>query len=339
MGNAVDASWPGRFVISLDFELHWGVRDRWRVDEYRANLDGVWEVVPRTLELFARHDVRATWATVGFLMAEDRDELLAHVPDERPRYADPRLDPYAELLGLGTGERDDPHHFAPSLVRRIAETPGQEIGTHTFSHYYALEPEQSSAAFAADLDAAIALARLRGHAITSIVFPRNQCEAGAVAICRERGLTAFRGTERAWHRRPRRGYPSPLPARALNLLDSYVTVGSHHLADAADHGGIVDVPASRYLRPWSGARARLEPQRLRRIRTAMTAAARRGRIFHLWWHPHDFGARPDENLAVLASVLEHFAALRAEHGMQPATMRDVAEACLTPDARAADTSS
>jgi peptidoglycan/xylan/chitin deacetylase (PgdA/CDA1 family) len=315
-------------VISLDFELHWGVRDRWPVAEYRENLLGVWEVVPRTLELFARHEVRATWATVGFLMAEDRDELLAHLPERRPAYADPGLDPYAALGELGHDERDDPYHYAPSLVARVAETPGQEIGTHTFSHYYALEPAISDAAFGADLDAALALAARRGLTLTSIVFPRNQVAPGALRVCRERGLTAFRGTERAWHRRPRTGATAPAAARALNLLDSYVPVGTHHLARAAVVDGMVDVPGTRYLRPWSASRSALEPVRLQRIRTAMTKAARTGQIFHLWWHPHDFGARPDENLAALEQVLGHFARLRAEHGFVSASMRDVAEETL-----------
>lgn len=315
-------------MISLDFELHWGVRDRWSVAEYRENLLGVWDVVPRMLELFERHGIRATWATVGFLMAEDRDELLAHLPERRPAYADPRLDPYAVLSELGHDERDDPYHYAPSLVRRVAETPGQEIGTHTFSHFYALEPEISDAALGADLDAAIALAARRGLALTSIVFPRNQVTPGAVRVSRERGLTAFRGTERAWYRRPRTGAVAPLPARALNLLDSYVPVGTHHLARPADVGGIIDVPATRYLRPWRPARAALEPLRLRRIHSAMTSAARTARLFHLWWHPHDFGARRDESLAALERVLEHFGRLRDEHGFASLHMRDVAEARL-----------
>ena len=41
--------------------------------------------------------------------------------------------------------------FAPDLIRRIKETPGQEIGTHTYSHYYCLEPGQGIESFNADL--------------------------------------------------------------------------------------------------------------------------------------------------------------------------------------------
>ena len=56
----------------------------------------------------------------------------------------------------------------------------------------------------------------------------------------------------------------------------------------------------------------------------METAARSGRTFHLWWHPHNFGARTEQNLAVLETVLRTFEALRDEHGMESRTMAEVA---------------
>ena len=64
----------GALVISLDFELHWGVRDKRPVDgPYRENLLGAREAIPRMLDLFEEFGVAATWATVGFLFAKNRD--------------------------------------------------------------------------------------------------------------------------------------------------------------------------------------------------------------------------------------------------------------------------
>src|SRR5690606_35067847 len=120
-------------------ELHWGVRDHQPPDgPYRPALLGAREAVLRTLDLFARYDVAATWATVGFLFARSRDELRRYTPALRPHYADGRLDPYDEPVG--EGEHDDPIHYAPSLIARIRETPRQELATHTFSHYYCGDP-------------------------------------------------------------------------------------------------------------------------------------------------------------------------------------------------------
>ena len=164
---------PGAIVVSLDFELHWGVRDRRSATgPYAENLRGARQAVPRILELFQEFGVAATWATVGLLFARSREEARAYWPRERPGYADARLDPYREVVG--EGEADDPFHYAPSLISLIQTGPRQEIATHTFSHYYCLEPGQGREAFSADIASAVAIARDRGIDITSIVFPRNQ---------------------------------------------------------------------------------------------------------------------------------------------------------------------
>jgi hypothetical protein len=79
----------GALVISLDFELHWGVRDKSAPDgPYRENLLGARKAIPRILDLFEEFDVAATWATVGFLFAESRREREEFSPVVRPQYTD-----------------------------------------------------------------------------------------------------------------------------------------------------------------------------------------------------------------------------------------------------------
>src|SRR5713226_8091072 len=57
----------GAFVISLDFELLWGVRDNRTIADYGANILGGREVIPALLDLFAERNIACTWATVGLL--------------------------------------------------------------------------------------------------------------------------------------------------------------------------------------------------------------------------------------------------------------------------------
>lgn len=123
----------GQFVISLDFELLWGVRDHSDKQTYGQNVLGARIAVPRMLDLFVRNNIRATWATVGFLFCETKDELIAALPEERPAYANKRLSNYAYLDEVGKDERSDPYYFAASLIGAIRQAPGQEIGTHTMS--------------------------------------------------------------------------------------------------------------------------------------------------------------------------------------------------------------
>ena len=303
----------------------WGAKDKWTRDGYGRNILGEREAIPRMLDAFARHGVRATWATVGVLFCESKDELIAWAPAERPRYADQSYSSYAYLDQVGGTEREDPYHFAPTLLSKVRATPGQEIATHTFSHFYTLEDGGSLAEFRADLDAALAIAADRKVEVSSIVFPRNQYSDAHLRVCREAGLSAFRGNESAWIYRPAASRRQSLARRIGRLADSYVDLtGSATTWPQAPVEGLWDIAASRFLRPFSPAVARFDRMKLQRIRRAMTAAARHGEIFHLWWHPHNFGAHIDENLRFLEAILESFARLRDELGLRSMTMAETA---------------
>ena len=313
---------PGRFVISFDFELFWGVRDSTTLARYGKNILGVRDAVPRLLDLFEKYGVRSTWGTVGFLFFDDKDELLAHLPDIRPRYANPRLSPYAAIPDIGENERSDPYHFGLSLIRRIMSCPEQEIGTHTFSHYYCLEPGQDESAFRADLEAAQRAARRLGISLRSITFPRHQINY--LRTCREAGLIAFRGQPRAWMHDPnQRNMPA---RRALRLADAYLNLsGDNTRYTARTASGMIDVPASRFLRPFAPRLRPFEGLRFRRIAAGMRQAATDGGIYHLWWHPHNFGIHLEDNLAMLCKILDTFRELALEHGMQANSMAEIAD--------------
>ena len=48
----------------------------------------------------------------------------------------------------------------------------------------------------------------------------------------------------------------------------------------------------------------------RRILADMTYAAEHGLVYHLWWHPHNFGAYLEQNLASLRKILDCFRIMR-----------------------------
>jgi hypothetical protein len=318
---------PGTFIVSLDFELHWGIRDVKTVEQYRENLIGVRRAVPAMLATFAEYDIHATWATVGFLFFSRRNELLRALPRELPQYDDPRLTPYAEIRTIGQDEDEDPFHFARGLLEQIRSNPAQEIGTHTFSHYYCLEPRQSIAAFRADLQAAMAAAVDFGVVLKSIVFPRNQYDDAHLRICGEVGLKAFRGNPRSWRYRPRPLADETRWIRAARLIDSYCNLSSHNCYSLAETAGDVpmNLPASRFLRPYAAKLATAQALRERRIKDDLTYAGRQGLAYHLWWHPHNFGAHLEENIGMLRRILDHFRGLRELYGMQS---RNMAESTL-----------
>ncbi len=311
----------GVLLISLDFELHWGVHDLLSLDDYRDHLLGVRRVVPALLELFDEFSIHATWATVGLLFFQTREELMSSLPAERPQYTNARLSPYPLLHTLGNDETEDPFHYASSLIEMIRSHPHQEIGSHTFSHYYCLEKGQTAASFRADLAAAIAAARQRGVVLESFVFPRNYFNPEYMGICREMGIRAYRGNPPSWMYRP----DESLAGKAARFLDTYVNLSGHSTyAPGADTSLPINLPASRFLRPCSRRLAMLEGLRLRRIENSLEHAARERRTYHLWWHPHNFGANTDQNLAFLRRVLACYARLRDRFGMESLNMGEMA---------------
>ena len=317
----------GAFVISLDFELHWGVRDKHGPDSpYRQNLLAARDVVTKLLTLFERYDIAATWATVGFLFAETKSELEAAKPVTRPAYRDRSLDPYIELVG--DDEASDPIHYAGSLVRRIAAAPRQELATHTYSHFYCLEGGATGEAFEADLRAAGEMARLHDVTLRSIVFPRNQHRPEYERVLLDSGITSFRGNPPTWTWGESADESVRSPAkRAGRLTDAYLPITGHGTVgweDVLQPNGLANVRASLPLRPWSQKLKVLEPLRRRRIARALKHAAKRDKIFHLWWHPHNFGGHPEQNLKFLQNVLDDFAKLRDKHGIESLTMAEVA---------------
>lgn len=305
----------GAFVISLDFEQYWGMRDHVPLESYQENLLGARLAVPALLKLFAEHAIHATWATVGFLFFESREELMRSIPRIKPQYTNTALSPYPHLGMIGKNEKDDPFHFAPSLVRKIAKTPGQEIATHTLSHYYALESGQTVEAFKADLKMAIEVGRRFGVEIKSLVFPKNQVNPDYLDACREAGITSYRGDY--------------IPSDRIKLV-RLATLENLTTFERIASGFPFNIQGSLFFPPFAGGlsnRVRDELQ-IRRIFYELAHAAKHGQVFHLWWHPDNFGANLAENLARLRRVLVRYESLRARYGMENPTMGELADRLL-----------
>lgn len=315
----------GQFVISLDFELYWGVRDKRKIQDYGPALAKVHEIVPDTLKLFREYGIQATFATVGLLFAKDKDEMIAYSPDLKPNYKDRNLSPYTDgFILVKDRAEEDPYHYALSLIEMIArDYPEHEIGTHTFSHYYCQEPGQNVAEFRADLVAAIAIARAKGIELSSLVFPRNQYNPEYLEVCRELDILSYRGNERAWYFAPDSQEGTSLKKKIYRTLDCYINLSGHNsykLADSASEKPY-NIPSSRFLRPYMPkGGALVEYLKLKRIKDSMTYAAKNGLLYHLWWHPHNFGSNTIKNMDALQSILGHYKKLNLRYGFESSTM-------------------
>jgi hypothetical protein len=326
----------GKFVISLDFELQWGMIDHvGKNSPYRQNIKAVHEVVPQLIALFDKYEIHATFATVGLLFFENvaeirnfmRDKLLKinnlYGGGEIVSYDNKKLNTYSYLNEF---ENDEPEYFfAPRMVEQIKKYPNLELGSHTFSHYYCLESGQTAEQFREDLAHTQRLAAQHGVSFTSLVFPRNQINDEYLPICAEMGFLSVRSNESSWMYRAAGNRGNTLIKRMFRLLDAYFNLSGHHCYALHDLSQmpLLQLPASRFLRPYSGKLHMLELLKLRRIKKSMTYAARSGKIFHLWWHPHNFGCNTAENLAFCNKIMEHYRQLHQKYGFESCTMQEI----------------
>ena len=309
----------GNLVISLDFELLWGVFD---VVDYKKKNDyfeKTREVIPGILDLFLEYEVHATWAIVGMLFNRNWEEWKKNIPANLPAYKKSELSAY-EFGQKNFAEIPETNVFAPDLIKAIGRVKGQEVATHTYSHYYCLEEGQGISGFKADLEKAIKMGHEAGFDIKSLVFPRNQIKEDYLKICYELGIENIRTNPTSWY------WKDTLSEALLNKVarsgDAYFPLGKKsYKPDNNIKEFPIEHKASRFLRPVEDNKL-LRELKLRRIEQEIEMAAKQKEIYHLWWHPHNFGDKPEESLKDLRRILTKFTVHRVKDNFQSINMRE-----------------
>ncbi len=327
----------GTLTISLDFELHWGGFEKWPLDRYRQYFLNTRHIIPQMLALFEQYQVHVTWATVGMLLHDTKESLLQNSPQLKPTYEQQQLSAYRfiETTGIGTDEQQDPFHFASSLVSQILTTPYQELGTHTFSHYYCNEPGQTLDQFKEDLRAAKRAAKRYGIELRSLVFPRNQFNDQYLKACYDEGITSVRSNPLDWFWKIDSTQSESIWKRLNRGADAYWPVGkknTYQLRSLPVFEGLpLCIPASRLLRPYNPNEFVLNSIKISRIKGEMSRAAVRGEVYHLWWHPHNFGHYPKQSIAALHEILSHYSECKKKWNMASATMHELTQRRLNEE--------
>ena len=324
-------SQPGIFTISLDFELHWGCFENMMLNEpeqkyFRNTIDAV----PKMLETFSENDIHVTWAIVGMLYREDTTAWMNNKPASLPTFSNPNVSAYEWITKHGFYNEKDPFHFAPGLIELIKKTPNQEIGTHTYAHYFCLEKGQTPEQFKADIEMARKVALEKGSTIRSLVFPRNQFNQAYLGICADAGITSIRSSPDIWYWAPATG--STFMKKLFRAGDAYLKfqpIKMVYLKDIrTDQGLPLCLPATRLYRPWKPGQPLQNKLKMRRILNEMTEAAKKKAYYHLWWHPHNFGNNPRECLDELKKIVDHYRMLKKKYGFRSMTMGETAEMLL-----------
>ena len=311
------------FLISLDFELIWGMHEGDIVNSsYNENIKGGRKAIPEVLKLFKKYGIHATWAVVGLMFAENVEEARKYFPKVhmQPTYENMNMSPYPLIDSIDTPETDRALYFAPELIEQIAKTEGQEIASHTFSHFYCREAGQTTEQFEADMLAAKAIASDKGYALKTVVLPRDQCVRAYIDVLTKLGFDAYRDDYTDWIHEKIKSRPL---LRVLRMIDSYLPLTGFGGYVPEKENGIYRLIGSRMFRPYCKPLAFMEKMKITRIKKQMLHAAKNGLTFHLWWHPHNIGVMTQYHLKMLEEILAYYDFLKKQYGMQSKNMIEV----------------
>ena len=60
----------------------------------------------------------------------------------------------------------------------------------------------------------------------------------------------------------------------------------------------------------------------------MKHAAKEKLVFHLWWHPHNFGSNIQKNMRNLVLLLDYYEYLARKYGLESKNMKELSEVVL-----------
>lgn len=91
---------------------------------------------------------------------------------------------------------------------------------------------------------------------------------------------------------------------------------------------------SAFLRPYSPKLRMLEGLKMLRIYGQMRHAAKKGLVYHLYWHPHNLGEHGEKTFAQQEKIFQYYLKLREKYGFTSKNMQELKVPCRTGEGKA-----
>ena len=317
----------GRFIISLDYELLWGLSG-WnnnQITEYLSHIQQANFALREILNLLEKYDVKVTIAFVGCMNFQTEEELLTTMNSWEPQYKRQLFSAFSSVVPYARQKNAMNYLFATKYIEELSHKSLVELGSHTFSHYYCLEEGSNPMDFRQDIKHVVQNARKSRIHLSTIIFPRNQVSDDYLLICAKEGFTHYRGMLNTGLYKSEKTQSRYSIKGALRFLDAYINLSGYqtYTWDSCFDSVLVNVPGSRFLRPYSKKLRWFEWLKIRRIKQSMEYAAKHGEIFHLWWHPHNFGLDTVNNLDNLEQLCKHYKLLSQKYAYKSCFISEI----------------
>ncbi|WP_025835231.1 polysaccharide deacetylase family protein [Bacteroides stercorirosoris] len=151
----------GHFLISLDFELVWGLAgwDLSQIEHYKQNLFSAKDALYKIVCLLEKYNMKCTVGYVGAMNHVSQQELYNTNNILIPAYSNHLYASFGSLLPYMNRELDERLFLAHQEIEMLQKKANVEVASHTYSHYYCLEEGQTIDDFENDVRMAITNAK------------------------------------------------------------------------------------------------------------------------------------------------------------------------------------
>lgn len=300
-----------RFVLSLDCEMMWGSHYIGGLKRFPYVSGGFEKYYDELLDLFARFEVRSTFAFVAGIALNAREFETAASGCDSPFYR--RW--IATLLPQFPGAEN--LWFAPGIIRKVAEHPlKHEIASHSLTHLAYRDGCDEASCFY-EMTASFQILKRFTDRLHTYIFPENRF--GCLDSFAKSGYRIYRSSTEKWY--------ASLPAkRAGHFLDQSIPVAPPSAKVQRDEFGNLCVSDSHMMFQYDGVRGFIpHVSRVAKMKRGLDRAVREGGVFHLWLHPWHLGSSPNM-LKSLGDFFEHLSLCRRKGLVEVMTMGDIADA-------------
>ncbi len=307
----------GTFTISLDTELAWGWIDSPKRKLYDPLFRSARENVDRLLELFDKYNIPATWAVVGKMIdyegaseSHDRFQVSDFYPglDSRSLYSNSDLhNEHFSLL------------LFPEVIDKIRNSrAAHEIGAHSYSHIvFTSVSEEHREIIDKDLSRMVTSLKAYGISPDSFVFPRNK--VGHLDLLKSYGFKRYRDKD------PILDHKTSILDKLLNNLIQILPISPQVGKAEYDANGLIKIPGGLLFRQTHLGLKKNIPISLTTAKAIMglKSAYKKNGIFHLWFHPFNFGTNTEKHFKAFEKVLSKASTLRAQDKLEIKTMNQI----------------
>lgn len=287
----------GTFTFSLDFELAWGTRGRPKAPVMGPWLDGTRGAITELLDLLARHNVSATWASVGAM-------FLASLGKRHPWLSGP------EFNDIPAGDGPNANNwYALDILEELKACPTyQEIGCHTLTHMYIGPGDDCRKALCLEMERFCELFDQLGlPPAKSFIYPKHKM--AHYDVLAQYGITCFRGRDSDWFE----SLPGAIPRAAVRHMNARFAGRPRVDHCVRTPEGLWRIPSSQFYSPFMSVGRYVSARaRVKKAIKGLRAAAATGGVYHLWTHPENLGVRTPELLGGLDEIFREAARLRSQ---------------------------